>query len=120
MKYCRKWGFDLDMNYDGLVSISDFWHLLEWLYFYPGDLLFYLISENLPELSRFFELSFESYSSTTSGIISLIMWPFVLVATFYVCAYTFIFVTNIFNTIELLGKGSERLINKISNSRKEA
>ena len=77
----RNWAFTADMNYDGIVTISDVWLWFKWLYFYPGDLLLLLTMEFLPSFSAFLEISPENFGGTFSGIIGFFIW-FVLFLKF--------------------------------------
>jgi uncharacterized iron-regulated membrane protein len=70
----RQWSFIADMNFDGAVTISDAWLWLKWLFFYPGDLLFYVLMTSVSPVARFLELSQSSYGGWSSGIISAITW----------------------------------------------
>jgi hypothetical protein len=74
----RQWTFLKDMNYSGSLTISDVWLWTKWLYFYPGDGAVYLIINNIPSASHFFEITYDSYGGVFSGIFSLIAWIILL------------------------------------------
>ncbi len=63
------------MNDDGVVTISDVWLWLHWLYFYPGD--FVLASFEATPIGTFFEVTPSSFGGWASGVISAIVWIFV-------------------------------------------
>ena len=71
----RMWAFVADMNGDGVVTISDVWLWFEWLYFYPGDGVVWVVGTALPAAARFLEVTPASYGAASgSGIISLLIW----------------------------------------------
>ena len=71
----RLWTFHADMNSDGVVTVSDVWLWLKWLWFYPGDWI--LLQYGPTKIGKFFELSPEDYGGRLSGSIS-----FTLIALF--------------------------------------
>lgn len=75
----RLWSFQADMNWDGVVTISDIWLWFKWLYFYPGDGLLHIII-SWPSVATFFELSVNDFGGGFSGVISFIVWGSILVA----------------------------------------
>lgn len=70
----RSWEFFADMNFDGVTTISDVGLWIQWLYFYPGDWLLRASMKAVPTLTRFLEISQESYGGAYSGLISAIAW----------------------------------------------
>ena len=56
----RLWAFVEDMDYNGVITISDVWLWFKWLYFYPGDLIVYILLNDAPEIGQFFEMSKKS------------------------------------------------------------
>jgi hypothetical protein len=70
----RIWKFLADMNYDGLVTISDVWLWFKWLFFYPGDFIILYTIKILAPLATFFEISTDNYGGWLSGILSIISW----------------------------------------------
>lgn len=70
----EQWSFIADMNYSGSITISDVWLWVKWIYFYPGDLLLYLIMNRTPHLASFFEISIDNYGGKLSGMMSVIAW----------------------------------------------
>ncbi len=70
----RQWSFVADMNYSDSITISDVWLWFKWLYFYPGDGLFYFMIHKKPPIAVFFEITFNSYGGLFSGIVSFICW----------------------------------------------
>jgi hypothetical protein len=76
----REWSFVADMNGDGIVTVSDVWLWVKWLFFYPGDLLLQLIMSYTPALATFFELAPSSFGGWGSGSISIFAWFVILLA----------------------------------------
>jgi hypothetical protein len=68
----RNWKFKIDMNNDGLFTISDIWEILTSIFLYPGDLMILLILDT--KLEVFFEVSARDYSGTLSFFVSLVTW----------------------------------------------
>ena len=52
----RQWSFVADMNFDRVITVSDCWLWLKWLFYYPGDLAIQTVFGQLPGMVRFFEL----------------------------------------------------------------
>ena len=63
-----------DMNYDGLVTISDIWLWVKWLFFLPGDSAIWLVTDRASEFAIFLELSAADYGGWLSGFLSVIGW----------------------------------------------
>ena len=78
----RLWKFAEDMNYDGSITISDYWLWLKWLFFYPGDLTLLVVIKVFPELSQFPGLGPDNYSGILSGLISVVAWIFVFLVLY--------------------------------------
>jgi hypothetical protein len=73
----RMWSFTADMNFDGLLTISDIFLWAQWLAFYPGD---WLISKMIgTKLGVFLELSSLDYGGVFSGIVAVVIFIFLLV-----------------------------------------
>ncbi len=69
----RLWQFIWDMNQDGIVTFRDIPDWALWLFYYPGDLLVYLILSS-PETARFLEMSFYDYGGRSSLVLSAAAW----------------------------------------------
>ena len=74
MDNSRQWSFIADMNFDGLITISDIWLWVKWLYFYPGDFFISVLIEYLPFIATFLELSSGDYGGLGSGFFSFIVF----------------------------------------------
>ena len=70
----RLWEFRADMNFDNMVTISDYWLWFKWLYFYPGDILLFNLVNTAPSFASFFELSVLDLSGGFSGVMSFVFW----------------------------------------------
>jgi hypothetical protein len=83
MEAARLWVFKADMDFNGLVTISDTWLWFKWLFFYPGDFLILAIMK-FGDIQTFLELSASTFGNWFSGIISFIFWlhPIVIVVLF--------------------------------------
>lgn len=75
----QRWIFYKDANFDGAITISDVWLWIKWLYFAPGDLIIYLVSQS-SGLRAFFELSEESYGNWFSAMVGV---PFAAIALLF-------------------------------------
>lgn len=71
-----RWFLAVDMNCDGLFTISDVNAWTHWLFFLPGDMLIWGLMQH-EMTATFFELTPKSYGSIYSGAISVIGWLFV-------------------------------------------
>ena len=69
-----------DMNLDGVVTISDVWLWLQWLYFLPGDLTALVLLDS--PVGNFFEITLSSLNGLGSGVLSFFFW-FVLFEPFF-------------------------------------
>jgi hypothetical protein len=82
MKPARQWEFVADMTGNGYVTVSDLWLWIEWLYFWPGDGLIWLVIRYLPPLAAFLELNPGRYGGPLSFFLSFGLWIVVLVLLF--------------------------------------
>ena len=73
MVAARLWFFEADMDQNGVITISDIWIWVQWLFFYPGDLLILGIMK-FGDIHTFFELSSSTFGNWFSGIISFAFW----------------------------------------------
>jgi hypothetical protein len=74
-----RWSFAADMNGDGLVTISDAWLWLKWIFFAPGDLLLLLLMSHGTSVALFFEINPASLYGALSGMFSVFIWLWVIV-----------------------------------------
>jgi hypothetical protein len=74
MNGARRWAFVADMTGNGTVTISDFWLWIEWLYFWPGDGLIYLVLKYAPAAAAFLELNPGRYGGPLSLFVSFGLW----------------------------------------------
>jgi hypothetical protein len=74
----KPWEFVADMNSDGVFTMSDIVEILMQLFFLPGDSLLFLILNYLPKAAELLELSYDNYHGMFGGIVSLIVWVFLL------------------------------------------
>ena len=63
----------MDMNGDGITTISDVWAWIDWLFFYPGDYFFSVVLET-PKLAQFLEMTPTIYGGWLSGVLSATAW----------------------------------------------
>lgn len=68
----RLWRFQQDMNGDGVVTVSDVWLWVKWLFYYPGDWLIDILTNTA--LGRFLEFSAASLGGGLSAVISFLAW----------------------------------------------
>jgi hypothetical protein len=78
----RQWKFLADMNGDGLVTTSDAPLWLHWLFFLPGDAFIALFGDT--RVGTFLEVTPASFGSTTSAVLSALLWPLALGLVLYV------------------------------------
>lgn len=78
----RDWMIKKDMNSDGIFTISDVGEILYFLFFYPGDLVIYLMIGT--RVGIFFEFSSTDYGGFFSGIFSLFVWGVVVLGIYAV------------------------------------
>ena len=57
----RQWKWVADMNADGIVTISDVWLWIEWLFYWPGDGFIYILIHKFSTFAQFFELTSADY-----------------------------------------------------------
>ena len=69
-----RWHFQVDLNYDGVFTISDLGAWFQYAFFAPGDGLIYILVGSAPGLLRFFEMSTADYGGWFSGIVSGLTW----------------------------------------------
>ena len=79
MSLTRPWHFQLDINGDGIFTVTDVFKSTGRLFFLPGDSLIYFTINEAPRVARFLELGRDSFHGILSGIISLIAWVLFLV-----------------------------------------
>ncbi len=73
-----RWTFHSDMNFDGVLTISDAWLWIKWVFFVPGDLVIAAVLQ-IPAFAQFFEVTQASYGNWVSTTISAVVWsPFIL------------------------------------------
>ncbi len=73
-----RWHFQVDLNYDGVFTISDLGAWFKYAFFAPGDGLIYILDGSAPGLLRFFEMSTADYGGWFSGIVSGLTWLVVM------------------------------------------
>lgn len=83
----RQWTFVADMTGNGTVTVSDFWLWIEWLYFWPGDGLIYLVMKYAPAVAAFLELTPGKYSGPLSLFVSFGLWIVALVLLLLACKF---------------------------------
>lgn len=74
----KPWEFVADMNSDGVFTLSDIIAILIQLFFLPGDSLLFLILNYLPKATKLLELSYDNYHGVFAGIVSFIVWVFLI------------------------------------------
>jgi len=69
----ERWYIGMDINQDGIFSITDLIKLVLWLFYMPGDVLIQglLISQ---DTSSFFEVTGASFGKIGSTLFSLAFW----------------------------------------------
>jgi hypothetical protein len=72
----RQWKFVADMNGDGLVTTSDAPLWVHWLFYLPGDAFIAQFGDT--RLGTFLEVTPASFGSTTSAVLSAVLWLLVL------------------------------------------
>lgn len=65
-----RWIFEADMNADRVISISDVWLWMKWIYFAPGDFALLLLMSKAPRLAMFLEIDVFSIFGWLSGMLS--------------------------------------------------
>lgn len=75
-----RWIFEADMNADGVVSISDVWLWIKWVYFAPGDFALLMLMSKAPSLAMFLEIDIFSIFGWLSGLLSAAFFLLVLTA----------------------------------------
>lgn len=74
----KPWEFVADMNSDGVFTMSDIIEIFIQFFFLPGDSLLFLILNYLPKVTELFELSYDDYHGMFAGIVSFIVWVFLI------------------------------------------
>ncbi len=69
----RQWAWVADMTADGMVTSSDVWAWVGWLFYYPGDIAIYGMLK-VEGFAKFFELTPAYYGGFLSLFISLGTW----------------------------------------------
>jgi hypothetical protein len=69
-----RWIFVADMNGDGLITISDFWLWVKWVFYAPGDCILLGVMLQMPSLAKFFEISTLFLFGWWSFFLSLFVW----------------------------------------------
>lgn len=75
----ERWSLLLDMNRDGIFTISDIWSWVSYGFFAPGDGLIFLLLDIFPDGAAFLEYSVTDYGGISSGIISFVAWSIVFI-----------------------------------------
>ena len=75
--YCGRFHLVIDMNGDGVFSISDVWLMLKFLWLLPAKVVVSLALA-YPGLATFFEINCSTGESWGGGIFSLVAWFFAL------------------------------------------
>jgi type I restriction enzyme R subunit len=69
----RLWSFVADMNGDGNVTVSDVGLWAKWLFYYPGDIVVWVIGPT--GVGKFLEMTpITSYGGSISGTVSFFFW----------------------------------------------
>jgi len=74
----RNWSFVADMNYSGSVTVTDVGLWAQWLFFYPGDIVIYIMTNFFPQSSDLLGVSLGSYGGVISFLLSFVLWWLVL------------------------------------------
>jgi hypothetical protein len=69
-----RWNFTWDMNNDGVVTISDAWLWLKWVFFAPGDLLLLLLMKFGTGAAVSLQINPTDLSGWISGLLSAAIW----------------------------------------------
>ena len=70
--------FDKNTNINEKIPIGDITDWIIWLFFLPGNVFIHLLNDYLPELAGFLQLSANSYDGVVAGIISTVVWGWLL------------------------------------------
>ena len=73
-----RWFLAIDMNCDGVFTISDVFHWFEWVFFLPADGLLWALME-WQSVATFLEVTPAAYSGWFSGIVSAFIWLIAMV-----------------------------------------
>ena len=80
LAWSARWKIAWDMNGDGVVTISDAWLWLKWVFFAPGDFLLLLLMKHGTAIALFLEIYPGSLYGWLSGLISAAIWFFVILS----------------------------------------
>lgn len=74
----------LDTNSDGAISLAEAWHIFEWLYLLPGNLVIELLGAlppiaNLLHIRASAEAGYSSLNGVMATAVSLLIWLLVIV-----------------------------------------
>ena len=69
----RRWSLATDANGDGIITISDFWAWVEWVFFAPGDFVLLSMIIRFPDVALFLEMTPSMLSGWLSGAISMVL-----------------------------------------------
>lgn len=72
------WEFAVDMNGDGLFTISDFWAWVSQVFWLPGDSVVWLFIHRWTDIGTFLEFSPDDYGGFLSLVISVWAWLIVI------------------------------------------
>lgn len=70
----RDWSFVADMNYSGSVTVTDVGLWIQWLFFYPGDIVINIMTNFLPQASDLLGISLHTYGGLISFVLSCFLW----------------------------------------------
>ncbi|PSW06582.1 hypothetical protein [Photobacterium lipolyticum] len=70
----RDWSFVADMNYSGSVTVTDVGLWVQWLFFYPGDIVINMMTTFFPQASGLLGINNEVYGGLISFILSCFLW----------------------------------------------
>lgn len=74
----------VDANHDGQISLTEAWHVVQWIYITPGNLLLEILG-HVPVAARLFHIQasqqagYYSLNSWFAALFSLLFWLCVLV-----------------------------------------
>jgi hypothetical protein len=69
-----RWNFVADMNLDGVITISDFFLWVKWIFYAPGDFILFMLMFYLPSVCKFLEISTASLYGWWSLGLSIWIW----------------------------------------------
>ena len=74
MAWEMRWHFRPDMNADGVVTISDAWIWLKWVFMAPGDFALLAAMKWVKPLAHFLEITPASLFGWWSALLSWFLW----------------------------------------------